>query len=401
MVLQGVQLLSLPAGPTRHARRSDRRRRRRCHGPARRADGQRGQLRRRPRRAGGRRRRRSRRWRSSPTRYHLRRSAPTSTARPRRADHRGAGRRCAWASCRTTSTRPGSSWATPARCCVGLLLGGRDDHAHRPGRPADARHRGRRCCRRCCRCCCRSRCSPSRSSTWCWPSSGAPAAGRSPFAPGQAAPAPPAAGDRPLAPPGGADHVLLGGAAVLRRRRAVDHRRPVGAGHRDRGAAGRRRGRRPRPRARRAAREARAAELVAQRERSRADHPHAPGPASRSRPGQALRRRPHRRSAPCSPQRRALGPVLPAGGAWSPRPSPRSRRPCTGLLLGWAERVGVLRRRGRRAAFFCVSGVVVAWAGRIRRHVHLPAALGMFFVKALVLFGAAQRAARSTAGWTA
>ena len=45
-------------------------------------------------------------------------------------------RRCASASCRATSTRPGSSWATPARCCSGLLMaastitvGGRTDHA--------------------------------------------------------------------------------------------------------------------------------------------------------------------------------------------------------------------------------------------------------------------------------
>ena len=38
-------------------------------------------------------------------------------------------------------------------------------------------------------------------------------------------------------------------------------------------------------------------------------------------------------------------------------------------------------------AFFCVSGVVVAWAGRIADSFTLPAALGMFFVKAVVLFG--------------
>jgi hypothetical protein len=37
-------------------------------------------------------------------------------------------------------------------------------------------------------------------------------------------------------------------------------------------------------------------------------------------------------------------------------------------------------------AFFCVSGVVVAWAGRIRDSFTLPAALGTFFVKAVVLF---------------
>ena len=38
-------------------------------------------------------------------------------------------------------------------------------------------------CRRTCRSCCRWRCSPSRSSTWCWPWSGGSGPGRSPFAP--------------------------------------------------------------------------------------------------------------------------------------------------------------------------------------------------------------------------
>ena len=35
-------------------------------------------------------------------------------------------------------------------------------------------------------------------------------------------------------------------------------------------------------------------------------------------------------------------------------------------------------------AFFCVSGVVIAWAGRINDAFTLPAALGTFLVKALV-----------------
>jgi len=37
-------------------------------------------------------------------------------------------------------------------------------------------------------------------------------------------------------------------------------------------------------------------------------------------------------------------------------------------------------------AFFCVSGVVIAWAGRIDDALTLPAALGTFLVKALVFF---------------
>ena len=57
-----------------------------------------------------------------------------------------------------------------------------------------------------------------------------------------------------------------------------------------------------------------------------------------------------------------------------------------GLVLGWADAVGVLVGAAIVTAFFCVSGLVVAWAGRIADSFTLPAALGMFFVKALVLF---------------
>ena len=57
-----------------------------------------------------------------------------------------------------------------------------------------------------------------------------------------------------------------------------------------------------------------------------------------------------------------------------------------GLVLGWADAVGVLVGAVIVTAFFCVSGVVVAWAGRKADSFTLPAALGMFFVKALVLF---------------
>jgi hypothetical protein len=57
-----------------------------------------------------------------------------------------------------------------------------------------------------------------------------------------------------------------------------------------------------------------------------------------------------------------------------------------GLVAGWADAVGVLVGAAIVTAFFCLSGLVVAWAGRIADSYTLPAALGMFFVKALVLF---------------
>ncbi len=59
----------------------------------------------------------------------------------------------------------------------------------------------------------------------------------------------------------------------------------------------------------------------------------------------------------------------------------------TGWLAGWPHAVGVLMGAGIVTAFFTASGVVVAWAGRIDDAFTLPAALGAFFVKALVLFG--------------
>ena len=58
----------------------------------------------------------------------------------------------------------------------------------------------------------------------------------------------------------------------------------------------------------------------------------------------------------------------------------------TGLLAGWGDAVGVLVGAVVVTAFFVVSGVVVAWAGRIDDSFTLPAALGAFFVKALLLF---------------
>jgi hypothetical protein len=58
----------------------------------------------------------------------------------------------------------------------------------------------------------------------------------------------------------------------------------------------------------------------------------------------------------------------------------------TGLLAGWADAVGVLVGAVVVTAFFSISSVVVAWAGRIDDSFTLPAALGTFLVKALILF---------------
>ena len=61
--------------------------------------------------------------------------------------------------------------------------------------------------------------------------------------------------------------------------------------------------------------------------------------------------------------------------------------PITGLVVGWADAVGVAVGAIIVTLFFCVSGLAVAWAGRISDSFTMPAALGAFFVKALVLFG--------------
>jgi hypothetical protein len=58
----------------------------------------------------------------------------------------------------------------------------------------------------------------------------------------------------------------------------------------------------------------------------------------------------------------------------------------TGLLAGWEDALGVVLGAVIVTAFFVASGVVIAWAGRIDDTFTLPAALGMFFVKAVVLF---------------
>ena len=61
--------------------------------------------------------------------------------------------------------------------------------------------------------------------------------------------------------------------------------------------------------------------------------------------------------------------------------------PVAGLVGGWGSAVAVVAGAAVVAAFFCVSAFVIAWAGRIDDSFALPAALGTFLVKALVLFG--------------
>jgi hypothetical protein len=65
--------------------------------------------------------------------------------------------------------------------------------------------------------------------------------------------------------------------------------------------------------------------------------------------------------------------------------------PVTGLLAAWPDALGVLLGAVIVTAFFCLSGLVVAWAGRIDDTFTLPAALGTFAVKALVLFALLNR----------
>jgi hypothetical protein len=58
----------------------------------------------------------------------------------------------------------------------------------------------------------------------------------------------------------------------------------------------------------------------------------------------------------------------------------------SGLIAGWDDAVGVLLGAAVVTGFFVVSGVAIAWAGRIDDTYTLPAALGAFFVKAVLLY---------------
>ncbi|MGY1638494.1 hypothetical protein ACI78V_17745 [Geodermatophilus sp. SYSU D00742] len=59
--------------------------------------------------------------------------------------------------------------------------------------------------------------------------------------------------------------------------------------------------------------------------------------------------------------------------------------PVAGLLGGWDDALAVLLGAAVVTAFFAVSGIVIAWAGRHGDAFTLPAALGSFLVKILVI----------------
>ena len=59
--------------------------------------------------------------------------------------------------------------------------------------------------------------------------------------------------------------------------------------------------------------------------------------------------------------------------------------PLAGLLRGWPGAWGVLAGAAVVTFFFCVSGVVIARAGRIDDSLTLPAALGTFLFKVVLL----------------
>ncbi|MDQ3475557.1 MAG: hypothetical protein M3492_04235, partial [Actinomycetota bacterium] len=60
--------------------------------------------------------------------------------------------------------------------------------------------------------------------------------------------------------------------------------------------------------------------------------------------------------------------------------------PVVGLVAGAREAWGTVLGLAVVVAFFALSGIVVAWAGRIHYSWTLPAALITFGIKALVLF---------------
>jgi hypothetical protein len=80
--------------------------------------------------------------------------------------------------------------------------------------------------------------------------------------------------------------------------------------------------------------------------------------------------------------------------------------PVTGLLAGWDAAVAVLLGAAVVTFFFALSGLVIAWAGRHGDAFTLPAALGSFFVKILVLAAVLQSLPadgwvdRRTLAWT-
>lgn len=65
--------------------------------------------------------------------------------------------------------------------------------------------------------------------------------------------------------------------------------------------------------------------------------------------------------------------------------------PLAGVLGGWSALLGVLVGAAVVTAFFCVSGLVIAGAGRVDDAFTLPAALGTFLVKAVIFFAVLSR----------
>jgi hypothetical protein len=80
--------------------------------------------------------------------------------------------------------------------------------------------------------------------------------------------------------------------------------------------------------------------------------------------------------------------------------------PVAGLLAGWDAAVAVVLGAAVVTFFFALSGLVIAWAGRHGDAFTLPAALGSFFVKILVLAAVLQSLPadgwvhRRTLAWT-
>jgi hypothetical protein len=80
--------------------------------------------------------------------------------------------------------------------------------------------------------------------------------------------------------------------------------------------------------------------------------------------------------------------------------------PVAGLLAGWDAAVAVLLGAAVVTLFFVLSGLVIAWAGRHGDAFTLPAALGSFLVKILVLAAVLQSLPadgwvhRRTLAWT-
>jgi hypothetical protein len=96
---------------------------------------------------------------------------------------------------------------------------------------------------------------------------------------------------------------------------------------------------------------------------------------------------PSRRAAPAAESSAVWDLSFLRVGALAAAAATAVAAPVTGLTAGWPQATGVLVGAAVVTAFFCVSGVVVAWAGKVADSFTLPAALGMFFVKAVVLFG--------------